>query len=814
MQDIDQHLTDLIQRYEGAWSTGYDTFPALVHKLGLRTGAEVGVAFGGHAGAILERGGVDKLFGVDRYQHAQGYDDPMNLTQPVFDRLAQRVVERLAPFGERFELIRTDSEKGAERFEDGVLDFVYLDADHSETGVANDLCHWSAKVREGGIIAGHDYGHRDFPGVKRAVDRYFARFGWPVHELGNGVWYVQRQALNISFFSPCYNCAPYIRSTAMSLINGNMRPGDEYLLVNDGSTDGTINILDALADECPDVRIIEHETNQGGGAARNTAVQNAKHNLLVCLDSDNRMPEGIMDRFRHELLRSDAQVLVPQVIRFFDDADTGKSEGLIESHRQAYPTGRSSFADYLGGRCGGHAPASGGNLLFTRNAYERAGGFPNDSGALDAWGFGLRLAGTDAAIDVVHGTYYWHRCGHDSYWARHAREGTMGLAATELIRPFIHRVYPADQRYMLGQGKDRWYFERDKRTFRIATNDNQYTNKLTLRQGLATLRHRVSPSRIRCGRRDTARLRLVLGLGRSGTSWTHKVLSKCDGELRAYAEPLHHLRPMLKLSDSPDRCATGFFDRFPDRHPLLRAYADLSADNPPTLANPSHVLLRGAPSPTHIVIKEVHALLATPALFNALDGKAVVITRDPMRVVDSIFDCQGLASPYLHHELAACSDSRMLAYIGTPAQSTRRLAIWHRIQQQENPAKRRALGAIWAAAITQRVMLQTAEQLPDRVMTIAYEQATNDPRGVFAEAAAHLDLDFGSDARAFCHQTQSRDESQDPYSVFRRGGTTRWRVLTDELRATATDLLQEGELTTPHTVALKTLNHAPIKKSA
>lgn len=820
MHDIDKQLDELIRRYEGNWSAGYDAFPALVHKLGLRKGAEVGVAFGGHAGAILEKGGVEKLYGVDRYRHTPGYDDPMNLPQPVFDRLAERVVERLATFNNRFELIREDSANGSAKIKDGGLDFVYLDADHSEAGVMNDLTHWAVKVREGGIIAGHDYGHSSFPGVKRAVDRYFARFGWAVHELGNGVWWVKREALPISFFSPCYNCAPWIRETAQSVLQGNLQPGDEYLLVNDGSSDETAQALDELAGQSPAVRVIAHEQNRGGGVTRNTAVIHARHRLLVCLDSDNRLPAGLAERFRRHLLCSDAEVLVPEVMRYFQDAADSETDGLLhESHRASYPTGRASFADYLGGRCGGHAPASGGNLLFTRDAYERADGFPRDAGALDAWGFGLRLAGTNAAIDVVPGTSYWHRCGHDSYWTRHRRDGSMGHAATELIKPFLHRVHPADRRYILGAGAGRWYFERSKRGgFRTTGSDK--APRPCLRQGLAALMQRLNPARRQYGQRDTARLRLVLGLGRSGTTWTHSVLSHC-GEMRAYAEPLHYLRPRLRISDSPDRAASGFVDQLPPAHPLLRAYTDLCADRPPRVSDIKRTMTQAAERPEAVLVKEVHALLATPGLLKATQARAIIITRDPLRIADSIFACQGLDSPYLHHEFAACNDSRLLSWIGGPAQTAQRLAVWEQIDSIAQAQDRRVLSVVWAAAIVQRVLIEAAHRMPERVALISYEQANANPAATFRLAADHLGLTFGKAAEDFCNQTRSRDESQNPYSVFRDPAQeASWRFITPAQREKAIALLSQGglgfTLTTPETAGqiIEPATTPPTKKCA
>lgn len=792
MHDTDQQIDELIQKHERAWRSGYAAFPAVLCKLGLRRGVEVGVAFGGHSGAILEHGGVDKLYGVDSYQHRPGYDDPMNLAQPVFDRLAKRVVTRLAPFGGRFELLREESAHAAERFADGSLDFVYLDADHSEPGVMRDLCTWSVKVREGGVIAGHDYGHRDFPGVKRAVDRFFARFGWQVNQGGHGVWWVERRPLAISFFTPCYNCEAWVQQAADSILHANLGPRDEYLLVDDGSTDATAKRLATLAQH-PAVRVIEHRANRGGSAARNTAVHAATHPLCFCLDSDNLLTPGLADAFRRHLLCSDAEVLVPETMRYFKE--TGDEHNAPpETHRHAYPLGRSGFADYLGGRAKGHAPASGGNLLFTRASFDRAGGFPEGAKALDAWGFGLRLAGTGALIDVVGGTSYWHRAGHASYWARHYRDGSMGRTATDLIQPFLHLIHASDRRYMTGPGRGRWYFERSTRRFRTAP-PHRPRQRLSLRAGLARLSQCLRTAHREDAAPDTARLRLVLGVGRSGTTWTLKTLAQCDDALNAYSEPLHHLRPAIHVSPSSDRVACDFSPRLGDRHPIIRAYQTLSAQRAPGFNNASRVMVRGCDQPDRVLIKEVHALLATPALLNATNARAVVILRNPLRVIDSIFDCQGLDAPYLHHEFEACGDTRLLAAIGNPDQTTQRLEQWRLIRAMPDARQRRVYSAAWAVAVTQVLLKQTAEQVPDRVLAIRYEQAKQQPQAVFGGAATHLGLRFGDKAAAFVEQSRSRDESNDPYSVFRAADqSAHWRVLTAAQRDGVWDVLDRSGL--------------------
>jgi hypothetical protein len=127
-------MNDLVTRkhdlHEPSWQPSYVHIPALVNRLGLKRGAEVGVAFGGHSEAILANTEVELLYGVDPYRHQAGYDDPMNLPQAAFDTLHQRSLDRLARFGGRYRHLRETSD-GAIPQIDGLLDFVYIDADRN-----------------------------------------------------------------------------------------------------------------------------------------------------------------------------------------------------------------------------------------------------------------------------------------------------------------------------------------------------------------------------------------------------------------------------------------------------------------------------------------------------------------------------------------------------------------------------------------------------------------------------------------------------------------------------------------------------------
>jgi len=67
---------------------------------------------------------------------------------------------------------KEDSKQAYKRYEDNSIDFLFIDGDHTYKGVKADLTNWYPKVKQGGIIAGHDYAEPTC-GVKMAVDQYF-----------------------------------------------------------------------------------------------------------------------------------------------------------------------------------------------------------------------------------------------------------------------------------------------------------------------------------------------------------------------------------------------------------------------------------------------------------------------------------------------------------------------------------------------------------------------------------------------------------------------------------------------------------------
>ncbi len=108
------------------------------------------------------------------------------------------------------------------------------------------------------------------------------------------------RAVRLSVCVPVYGVERFIGDCARSLFSQSLWDGVEFLFVDDASPDGSIDVLGRVLAEYPgrtrQVRILRHPANRGLAAARRTAIDAARGEWLLHVDSDDLLLPGALAR--------------------------------------------------------------------------------------------------------------------------------------------------------------------------------------------------------------------------------------------------------------------------------------------------------------------------------------------------------------------------------------------------------------------------------------------------------------------------------------------------------------------------------------
>jgi glycosyltransferase involved in cell wall biosynthesis len=102
---------------------------------------------------------------------------------------------------------------------------------------------------------------------------------------------------SLSVFFPAYNDSGTIASLVIRALQtaARLTPNNEVIVVNDGSTDSTGQILHALTLVYPSLRVITHSVNQGYGGALRSGFAAASKDIIFYTDGDAQYDPGEME---------------------------------------------------------------------------------------------------------------------------------------------------------------------------------------------------------------------------------------------------------------------------------------------------------------------------------------------------------------------------------------------------------------------------------------------------------------------------------------------------------------------------------------
>lgn len=114
-------------------------------------------------------------------------------------------------------------------------------------------------------------------------------------------------SLGITVVMPCYNASATLRQSMQCVLEQTHRTTD-LIVVDDGSTDDSLAIVAAVADEYPGRVQLLQQDHKGPYPARNLALRAARGDCVAFLDADDTWTPDCLERLRDALLAADADI--------------------------------------------------------------------------------------------------------------------------------------------------------------------------------------------------------------------------------------------------------------------------------------------------------------------------------------------------------------------------------------------------------------------------------------------------------------------------------------------------------------------------
>ncbi len=181
--------------------------------------------------------------------------------------------------------------------------------------------------------------------------------------------------IKFSAILPNYNMAGLLHKSIQSLLN-QKNPFDEIIVVDDGSTDNSVDVINEIKAKHPTVRLICHERNQGVNPALNTGLAAAQGDYILLCAAD--------DTYGVNMVASAKEVIKqhPDIGLVCGDAMVNRFD-LAEPFHRTLPYPPNKYIDPVEftniASKGFVCFNSGGGTLMNRKAVEAAGCLVNNT---------------------------------------------------------------------------------------------------------------------------------------------------------------------------------------------------------------------------------------------------------------------------------------------------------------------------------------------------------------------------------------------------------------------------------------------------
>ena len=168
--------------------------------------------------------------------------------------------------------------------------------------------------------------------------------------------------LNVSLYIPVYNGESTIESVLKSAFKLNPSP-DEIIVINDGSSDNTSNILERYKDR---ISIFRNNTNKGLAYSRNVGISKSRHENVASLDSDVEVSEDWLKNLFEVKTKFKSAICGGILLEKYKDKNMYNQWRHVHATQNNY--GKEDIENLK-------RPISGSNSLLSKTAWVKAGGY-------------------------------------------------------------------------------------------------------------------------------------------------------------------------------------------------------------------------------------------------------------------------------------------------------------------------------------------------------------------------------------------------------------------------------------------------------
>lgn len=231
-------------------------------------------------------------------------------------------------------------------------------------------------------------------------------------------------AIGFSVVIPTYNRAESIAAAIDSVLKQTV-PVKEIVIVDDGSTDGTLERVEAIG--CPLIKTVANSRNIGAAASRNRGAAVASGDWIAFLDSDDYWHPGKIAAERALIAKSGKDAV----------AVASNHVLVIDGRVSPFPTRKETIPDVDGALRTANFLGTCSCMTIRRDLFLSIGGFDETLRSCQDWDLWLRVAEAgDILISPPAYVYYRlntqdcistdgrkRQAGHVHIWKSHIREG-------------------------------------------------------------------------------------------------------------------------------------------------------------------------------------------------------------------------------------------------------------------------------------------------------------------------------------------------------------------------------------------------------